>query len=75
MYPSFVIVLVALQRTMNETTFWNASQPPHLERTHVSEVVFVRHSVVYPAGLARASTEDTSDDVQTPADSIPKEEI
>ena len=52
MYPSLVIVLVALQRSMNETIF-NASELPRISRTqqHVSQIVFSRHAD-HPPGLA-----------------------
>ena len=52
MYPSLVIVLVALQRSMNETIF-NASEFPQIEHTeqHAGQVVLSPHSE-HPPGLA-----------------------
>ena len=65
MYPSFVVVLVALQQSMNETAF-NVSELPQIADSHGSQIV--RLSEIPPA------LDPVAADVEMVLDAGPKED-
>lgn len=62
-YPAIVIVLVGLQRTMNDTTYWQSTEPTvkasrSAPSAVASQIQFTRDPAVYKTASMSTSLED-----------------